>query len=164
MSSIIKVFRTSRRALESLRPCGLAACSPWLLPLRLLLRLRLRLRLRLLPGRLPKKRRKLRKWSPGGSKIDPRRRQNCFLEASGGLLGARWAPGGRPGRSETASGRLLGRSWRLLGRSWDAPGASWGRLGPPGALPGGSRGGSGRPFWEVMLEASPGRLKKHNFE
>ena len=119
--AFIKVLRTSRRALESLRPCGLAACSPWLLALRLLLRWRLRL----LPGRLPKKRRKLRKWSPGGAKIDPRRRQNGFLEASGGLLSAKSAPGGRPGRSETASGRLLGRSWRLLGRFWGDLGGSW---------------------------------------
>ena len=77
----------------------------------------------------------------------PRRGQNGLLEASGGLLGARSAPGGRPGRSETAPGRLLGRSWRLLGPSWAALGASWGRLGAPGAVPGGSRGGSGRPFW-----------------
>ena len=80
----------------------------------------------------------------GGSKMDPRRSQNRPPEwpkwPPGGLrlLGARSAPGGRPGRSETASGRLLGRSWRLLAPSWAALGASWGRLGAPGAVLGGS--------------------------
>ena len=33
--AFIMVLRTCRRALESLRPCGLAACCPWLLALRL---------------------------------------------------------------------------------------------------------------------------------
>ena len=89
-----------------MRPAALG--SSWLFCLRLRLRLhlhlRLRLRLRLPPGRLRKKRRKLRKWNPGGAEIDPRGSQNGFLEASGGFLG------GQPGRSETGSGRLLGRS------------------------------------------------------
>ena len=49
----IKVLRTSRRAFESLGPCGLAAFCPWLLAPALALALfRLRLRLRVLPGRL----------------------------------------------------------------------------------------------------------------
>ena len=37
----IKVLRTSRRAFGSLRPCGLAACCPWLLALALALALAL---------------------------------------------------------------------------------------------------------------------------
>ena len=36
-----KELRSSRRALESLRPGGLAACCPWLLALRLLFALAL---------------------------------------------------------------------------------------------------------------------------
>ena len=62
--------------------------------------------------------------------------QNELPEVSAGLLGARWAQGGRQGRSETVAGRLLGLCWRLLGPSWvlawGALGASWRRLGRPG--------------------------------
>ena len=98
---------------------------------------------RLLPGRLRNKRWGLKKWSPGGPKIDPRGGQNAFLEVFGGLLGGRWGPGGHQGRSETASGRLLGRSWRLLGPSWGRLGAL---LAPPGAVLG-LPGRSWEPFW-----------------
>ena len=56
---------------------------------------------------------------------------NGVLRPPRGVLGARFAPGGRPGRSETASGRVLGRSWRLLGSSWGRLGAL---LAPPGAF------------------------------
>ena len=106
-------------------------------------------------------------WSPlagswAASKIDSRREQNRTPRGPKwrpgglrGLLGARCAPDGRPGRSETACGRLLWPSGRLLGSSWGALGASWGPLGPPGGLPGGSRGSSGRSFWKVFLKSSP---------
>ena len=42
------------------------------------------------------------KSNPAGAKIEPREGQNGILKASEGLLGARFAPGGRPGHSETA--------------------------------------------------------------
>ena len=72
------------------------------------------------------------------SRREPRRRQNptprgpkASPEGSGSLLGARSAPDGLQGCSETAFGRLLGRSW-------DALGVVLGALGslpaPPGPL------------------------------
>ena len=163
------MLRTSRRAFESLSPCGLAAFCPWLLAMRLRLRTRLRwrwrwrLRLRLPPGRLCKKKRKLRKWSPGGATIDPRGGQHGFLEVSGGLLGKSAIADLISNSSETGSGRLLGRSWQVLGPSWDAVGAYWGGLGTPGALPGGSGGGSRAIFWERFVEVCPGSLIFQNF-
>jgi hypothetical protein len=84
------------------------------------------------------------------SKREPRRRQNptprgpkASPEGSGSLLGARSAPDGLQGCSETAFGRLLGRSWgalgvvlgsswELLGRSRPLLGRSWGSFWPPG--------------------------------
>ena len=78
---IMKVLRTSRRAPESLRPCGLAACCPW----RLALRLRFAPALALvLPGRLRNKHWKLRGKNPPprGGKRPPRRAPQ-----------ASWAPG-----------------------------------------------------------------------
>ena len=81
---------------------------------------------------------------------------NELPEASGGLLGARWAQGGRQGRSETVAGRLLGLSRRLLGPSWGALGASWRRLGRPGGSPGPA---PWRPFWELLLQRTLGDLE-----
>ena len=95
---------------------------------------------------------------PKGTKSNPERAKMASGKRPGGLrglLGARCAPDGRPGRSETACGRLLWPSGRLLGSSWGALGASWGPLGPPGGLPGSSRGSSGRSFWKVFLKSSP---------
>ena len=76
---------------------------------------------------------------PGGWHIAPGRVQNGLLEPSGGLLGAKWAPFDRQGRSGTEFGRLLGALGALLAAlgplwgSWGAPGASWGPFWPPGA-------------------------------
>ncbi len=160
------------------RPLG----GPWATLRRLMLR---RLRCQVLPklgsaagpreaamgsGRVQHRFNIVPKWVPRSSLEPPGRvlrglenrlpkgttsNQNGVWEASGGLLGARCAPDGRPGRSETACGRLLWPSGRLLGSSWGALGASWGPLGPPGGLPGGSRGSSGRSFWKVFLKSSP---------
>ena len=84
--------------------------------------------------------------SPEGWNIAPWSLQNGLLEASGGLLGARWAPFGRQGRSEADFRRLwgalgallaalgavlklleplLGRPGPLLGASWGSFWASW---------------------------------------
>ena len=71
--------------------------------------------------------------------------QNRLLEASGGLLGARWTPFDRQGCSEAEFGRLLGRSWGAPGGSWGRLGASWAAPGPPGPLLGASRGS----FWDL---------------
>ena len=82
--------------------------------------------------------------------------QNELPEASGGLLGARWAQGGRQGRSETVAGRLLGLSRRLLGPSWGALGASWRRLGRPGGSPGPPREPPGGHFGSYFCNARSG--------
>ena len=86
---------------------------------------------------------------PKGTKSNPERAKM----ASGrrpvglrGLLGARCAPDGRPGRSVGGSCGPLAGSWGRLGEP----------LAPLGALlPGGSRGSSGRSFWKVFLKSSP---------
>ena len=83
-----------------------------------------------------------RKSTPEGNNIEPRGDQNGVREASGGLLGARCAPDGRPGRSETACGScgpLAGSRGRLgeplaplgalLGLPGGSPEARWGALG-----------------------------------
>ena len=86
----------------------------------------------------------------GGWKIAPGRVQNGLLEASGGLLGDRWAV--KTARKPNLGGSWvrLGRSWRLLGRSGGLPG---GLLGPPGALlaaPGVNLGLPGVTFWSFL--------------
>ena len=82
--------------------------------------------------------------------------QNELPEVSAGLLGARWAQGGRQGRSETVAGRLLGLSRRLLGPSWGALGASWRRLGRPGGSPGPPREPPGGHFGSYFCNARSG--------
>ena len=57
-----------------------------------------------------REKRTVRKSTPRACKTGPWGVQNGLPEASGGLLGARWAPGGHQGRSETASGAFLGPS------------------------------------------------------
>ena len=71
------------------------------------LRLRLPLRLRLLPGRLRNKRWGLKKWSPGGPKIDPEG-PNAALEVFGSLLGGE---GGAQLATKAALRPPLGGSW-----------------------------------------------------
>ena len=78
-------------------------------------------------------------WAPLGRQLPPDGRRRATVES---LLVASW-------------GRL-GGSWAALAASWAALGASWGRLGPPGTLPGGSRGGSRRQFGAMFLELCPG--------
>ena len=76
--------------------------------------------------------------------------QNRLLEASGGLLGARWTPFDRQGRSEAEFGRLLGRSWGAPGGSWGRLGASWAALGTTWAAPGAHFGLPGSSFWSFL--------------
>ena len=104
----------------------------------------------------------LGKSTPGGAKMTPRGWNfvprgvpNGFPEASGGLLGARWASGGRrpaDGRPTEGSwsrlGAVLGPSWRLLGPFW-----------PP---PGEARGGSGRSFLKVFWDVRRGSQKSEH--
>ena len=82
--------------------------------------------------------------NPEGTKMASGRPPGAF----GRQVCPRWPP--RP-----LCGRLLWPSGRLLGSSWGALGDSWCALGPPGGLPEGSRGSSGRSFWKVFLESSP---------
>ena len=118
------MLRTSRRAPVSLRLCGLAACCPWL---------------------------KAPQEALEASKREPRRGQNPPPRGPKGLPGGlreplgRQVPGGHQGCSETASGRLLGRSCVgvVLGPLGSLPA-------PPGPLLGvilASRGGSFSAFW-----------------
>ena len=86
----------------------------------------------------------------GGWKIAPGRVQNGLLEASGGLLGDRWAV--KTARKPNLGGSWvrLGRSWRLLGRSGGFLGRSWGLLGRSWPLLGSilaSRGSLFGAFW-----------------
>ena len=76
--------------------------------------------------------------------------QNRLLEASGGLLGARWTPFDRQGRSEAEFGRLLGRSWGAPGGSWGRLGASWAAPGVPWGAPGTHFGLPGSSFWSFL--------------
>ena len=62
----------------------------------------------------------VRKSTPGGCKSGPWGVQNGLREASGRLFCASWAQLGRQGRSEAVFGRL----WGLLGRSWPLVGLS----------------------------------------
>ena len=121
--------------------------------------LRWRLRLRLRPGRLRQKNRKLRKSSPGGTKIDPRGGQNASLEASGSLVGTSAIADSISKSSKTGSKRLLGLSWRVLVPSWGGLGASWGHFRPPGAVPGGSREAPGGYFGSCFGEVEDERVK-----
>ena len=75
---------------------------------------------------------KASKMEPRRANNPPPRRSKCLPEASGGVLGARWAPDGHQGRSETASGRLLGRSWGVLGAVLGSLGDWAGSFWPPG--------------------------------
>ena len=88
------------------------------------------------------------------TKIIPRRIGNpcagAAKWASGKLSGARWAPGGRQGRSEADFGRLLGALGALLAALGPVLGLLGPLLGSLGALPGvmlASRGGS---FWSFL--------------
>ena len=91
----------------------------------------------------PKKRRIVRKSTPGGGKSGPWGVQNGLREASGRLFCASWAQLRRQGRSEAVLGRLWGRSWGALGGSWGCLAASWALLGRPGPLLGALGGGFG---------------------
>ena len=102
-------------------------------------------------------------WAGLGASEGPKstpRGQKGSPEGSGSLLGARSAPGGHQGCSETASGRLLGRSWGALG-------VVLGPLGslpaPPGPLLGvivASRGCLVRGFYMLFWRLGPGPWKK----
>ena len=77
------------------------------------------------------------KIDPGGSEMEPRAVKNGLPEASGGLLVARSASGGRSGRKRGSwkiAWRALGTVFRL---SWRILGPFWVDLPPP-------RGGPGR--------------------
>ena len=87
--------------------------------------------------------RRAQRSTPGASKMSPPRIEN---EASGSLLGARWAAKAAPKPPLAGSwglGAVLGRSWRLLVPSW-APRT-------PRA--------SGRPLWEPLLQFRLGGLE-----
>ena len=64
---------------------------------------------------LPRKVKLVRKSSLGKWKIDPRRVQNCVVEASRELLDATLSPYDHQDGSETEFGTPLDRSWDRLG-------------------------------------------------
>ena len=90
-----------------------------------------------------RKKKAVRKSTPGGCKAGPPGVQNGLREASGRLFCASWAQLGRQGRSEAVFGRLLGRSWAAFGALGAVLGPSGPLLGRPGPLLGASWGS----FW-----------------
>ena len=89
----------------------------------------------------------VRKWTSGGSKIEPR------SGASGRLLGARSAPGGRPDRSWVALGAALARLGAVLGFPGGSPEAT---EEPPGRHSGKCfEEAPGGLLWEVFFVGTP---------
>ena len=82
------------------------------------------------------RRRRPKKWTSGGSKIELSGRQTGLLEVSGWDSGA---AGRRQVAAKTAPKPFLGSSASALGSSWARPGALWALLGAVLGRPEGPR-------------------------